>query len=144
MVFEVKYFKYTLFVYILLPPQAAAAPGRKLTLEFYPRREGSCSPVKKMLTGNGGISFAVSSFLSGSTLFQLAPRSNRQGKGPDFPARPRREKRGAQGHHLDLAAAFRMAGGWRLHGQTSGNALDFRREICVRPAPPYLFGSERD
>ena len=92
MVFEVKYIKYTLFVYILLPHRRPhRLHSRELTVEFSQRREGSCSQANKM---------------------------------------------------LNLAAAFRTAGGWRLHGQisprqTSEDVPDFRVEICVRHAPPY-------
>jgi hypothetical protein len=56
-VFEVKYFKYTLFVYILLPhrrPQTDS--GILCDVAKVP------SAKKKMLTGDGGMSFAVSSF----------------------------------------------------------------------------------
>jgi hypothetical protein len=53
-VFEVKYSKYTLFVYILLPHRSPPAV-RKQTLEFSATSRRFLQPAKqKMLTGDGG------------------------------------------------------------------------------------------
>src|ERR1700685_4303524 len=119
-VFEVKYFKYTLFVYILLPHRRPQTDSEILChVAQVP------SAREKMLTGDGGMGFAVSSFQVARSLKAL--RANRQGHGPEFPLRPRREKRGAQGEHP--AAAFRTSRGWRLQGRTIEDALDFKMEI---------------
>ena len=57
MVFEVKYFKYTLFVYILLPHRRRQTDsGILCQVAQLP------SAKKKMRTGDGRTSFAVSSF----------------------------------------------------------------------------------
>src|SRR5580658_3243718 len=99
-----------------------------------------------MLTGNG---VELRGLLrSGSTLFQVTPRqvtprANRQGNGPDFPLRPRRENRGTR---KDIIVqphfAHRAGGDSRDRPSKMHSILEWKPE-CHMP-PTLLFGAGWD
>jgi len=91
-----------------------------------------------MLTGEGGISFAVSSFNQHALSTSTSGKRARERLRFSLAAPAWRTSSCSRISHSGwVATPWTDQHGQVSHGQTSEDALDFRMEICVRHAPTY-------